>query len=188
MHDLKKLRKNLENFKKKLSHRNIDFKIDLFETLDNNNRKLISEKEKLEHDRKLLSKSKEKLNFEKSKKISQEILKISKEQVSIQKKLDELLHFLPNLALDEVPIGKDEKFNKLINKFGDIKNLLLNLNHIDIGLKDNEIDFDTSIKLSGSRFVVLRNKIALLERALINFMLDIHTNDFKYTEISSSYR
>ncbi len=185
MHNLKELRKNLENFKKKLSHRNIDFKIDLFETLDNNNRKLISEKEKLEHDRKLLSKSKEKLNFEKSKKISQEILKISKEQVAIQKKLDELLHFLPNLALDEVPIGKDEKFNKLINKFGDIKKLTFKpKSHIDIGLKDNEIDFDTSIKLSGSRFVVLRNKIALLERALINFMLDIHTNDFKYTEIS----
>ena len=56
--------------------------------------------------------------------------------------------------------------------------------HIEIGLKNNEIDFDTSIKLSGSRFVILKNKIALLERALINFMLDIHTNEFNYTEIS----
>ena len=55
---------------------------------------------------------------------------------------------------------------------------------LKLDLKINEIDFDTSIKLSGSRFVILKNKIALLERALINFMLDIHTIEFKYTEIS----
>ena len=51
-------------------------------------------------------------------------------------------------------------------------------------MKDGGIDFDTSIKLSGSRFVVLSDKFALLERALINFMLDIHINEFEYTEIS----
>ena len=55
---------------------------------------------------------------------------------------------------------------------------------MEIGLRNNEIDFDSSIKLSGSRFVILKNNIALLERALINFMLDVHTIDFKYTEIS----
>ena len=53
-----------------------------------------------------------------------------------------------------------------------------------MGLKDNRIDFNTSIKLSGARFVVLREKFAMLERALINFMLDTHTNEFDYTEIS----
>ena len=56
--------------------------------------------------------------------------------------------------------------------------------HTEIGKKENRIDFDTSIKLSGSRYVVLKDKIALLERALINFMLDVHTIEFKYTEIS----
>ena len=56
--------------------------------------------------------------------------------------------------------------------------------HTELGLKSNEIDFDTASKLSGSRFVVLKNKIALLERALINFMLDIHTINFNYIEIS----
>ena len=91
---------------------------------------------------------------------------------------------MPNLALDDVPIGEDEKSNKLIKKFGNIKNLFKPKSHVEIGLRNNEIDFDSSIKLSGSRFVILKNNIALLERALINFMLDVHTIDFKYTEIS----
>ena len=183
MHDLKDLRKNLEKYKKKFSERNFDFKTDLFIDLDNKNRKLISEKENLEQEKKILSKSKEKKNFEKSKKISQKILAISNEQILSQKKLNKLLHVMPNLALDDVPIGKDEKSNKLIEKFGNIKKFPFKIkSHVELG--SDEIDFDTSTKLSGSRFVVLKNKFALLERALINFMLDVHTIEFKYIEIS----
>ena len=67
---------------------------------------------------------------------------------------------MPNLALDEIPVGKDEKSNKLINRFGTIKKFSLNQkSHIEIGLKNDEIDFDTSIKLSGSRFVVLKIRL-----------------------------
>ena len=79
------------------------------------------------------------------------------------------------LALDDVPIGKDEKSNKLIKNLEISKNFHLNQNLILKLVKNNQIDFDTSIKLSGSRFVILKNNFALLERALINFMLDIHT-------------
>ena len=118
MHNIKDLRKNLDNFKKKLHDRNFEFKTEIFENLDKNNRKLISQKEKLEEEKKILSKSKDKSNFEKSKKISEEISKISKEQIIAQKKLNELLHILPNLAKDDVPIGKNENSNKLIKKFG----------------------------------------------------------------------
>ncbi len=185
MHNLKDLRKNPKNYQRKLIDRNFNFKIDVFENLDNTNRKLINEKEKLEQEKKILSKSKDKINFEKSKKISEKISKISKEQEISQDKLDQFLHIIPNLAMDDVPVGKDEKSNKLIEKFGTIKEFSFKpKSHIDIGLINNGIDFDTSIKLSGSRFVVLKNNIALLERALINFMLDIHTNEFNYTEIS----
>ena len=185
MHNLKDLRKNPKNYQKKLIDRNFDFKIDVFENLDNTNRKLINEKEKLEQEKKILSKSKDKINFEKSKKISKKISKISKEQEISQDKLDQFLHIIPNLAMDDVPVGKDEKSNKLVEKFGTIKEFSFKpKSHTDIGLINNGIDFDTSIKLSGSRFVVLKNNIALLERALINFMLDIHTNEFNYTEIS----
>ncbi len=185
MHNIKDLRKNLNNFKKKLKDRNFEFKIDVFENLDENNRKLISQKEKLEEEKGILSKSKDKSNFEKSKKISLEISKISKEQIISQKKLDELLHILPNLAQEDVPVGKDESSNKLIKKYGKIKEFAFNpKSHTELGLKSGEIDFDTASKLSGSRFVVLKNKIALLERALINFMLDTHTTKFNYIEIS----
>ena len=185
MHDIKNLRKNLDIFKKKFLDRNVNFDSDNFEKLDSLNRKLITEKEKLEQDKKILSKSKDKSNFEKSKNISEKISKISKDQSDIQNKLNKILNFLPNLALDDVPVGKDDKSNKIINKVGNIKEFSFQpKSHTELGSKNKDIDFEISIKLSGSRFVVLKDKIALLERALINFMLDIHTNEFSYVEIS----
>ena len=185
MHNLKDLRKNLLVYKKKLSQRNFELKVNEFENLDNENRRLISEKEKLEQEKKNLSKSKEKSNFSKSKKISQEISQISKKQSIAEKKLNELLHIMPNLALDDVPLGKDDTANKIINHFGEIEKFSFKpKSHIELGLASNQIDFDTASKLSGSRFVILKDKIALLERALINFMLDTHTIEFAYTEIS----
>jgi len=185
MLNIKVLRKNLDTFKKKLKDRNLEFDVENFNQLDELNRKLINNKEKLEQEKKSLSKSKNKLNFDKSKKISDEILVLTKKQNESQTKLNEIIYSLPNLALDDVPVGKDEKSNKLIKKFGKIKDFSFKIkSHIDIGSKEKNIDFETSIKLSGSRFVVLKNNFALLERALINFMLDTHVNDFNYTEIS----
>ncbi len=185
MHNLKDLRKNLESFKKRLKDRNTDFDIKNFSLKDTLNRDLISKKEKLEQEKKSLSKSKDKSNFDKSKKISKEISELTKKQNFTQKELDKIIFSLPNLAHDDVPIGKDDKSNKIIKKKGDIKNFSFNIKtHVELGAKNGNIDFDTSIKLSGSRFVVLKDKIALLERALINFMLDTHVNNFQYTEIS----
>ena len=185
MHNIKDLRKNLKLYKKKLFDRNFELDINEFEKLDNINRKLINEKEKLEQEKKILSKSKDKSNFEKSKKISEEISKVSKNQLISQKNINNLLNIMPNLALDDVPVGKDENSNKLISQNGNIRKFSFKpKSHVEIGLIDNAIDFDTSTKLSGARFVVLKDRIALLERALINFMLDIHTTEFKYTEIS----
>ena len=185
MHNIKDLRKNLKLYKKKLFDRNFELDINEFEKLDNINRKLINEKEKLEQEKKILSKSKDKSNFEKSKKISEEISKISKNQLISQKNINNVLNIMPNLALDDVPVGKDENSNKLISQNGSIRKFSFKpKSHVEIGLINNAIDFDTSTKLSGARFVVLKDRIALLERALINFMLDIHTTEFKYTEIS----
>ena len=185
MHNLKELRDNPENIKKKFKDRNIDFDFNSFKNMDILNRELISKKEKLEQKKKFLSKSKDKSNFEESKKISKEISNLIDEQIKSQSNLDKIVFSLPNFAHDDVPIGKDEKSNKLIKKEGNIKNFSFNLkSHVDLGAKDKGIDFETSIKLSGSRFVVLKDKFALLERALINFMLDTHINEFQYTEIS----
>ena len=185
MHNLKELRKNLDSLKKKFDDRNVILDINSFKKKDSLNRNLISQKEKLEQEKKSLSKSKDKSNFEKSKKISIEISNLEKKQIKSQLELNEIVFSLPNLALEDVPVGKDEKSNKLIKKNGDIKKFSFKVkSHVELGSKDQNIDFETSIKLSGSRFVVLKDKFAMLERALINFMLDTHVNNFEYTEIS----
>ena len=185
MHNIKDIRKHLENFKKKLKDRNLDFNTKKFIELDELNRSIIIKKETLEQEKKLLSKLKDKSNFEKSNRLSEEILFYVKKQQESQKNLNKILFSLPNTALDGVPLGEDEKTNKLIKKNGSIKDFPFTVkSHIEIGSKKKNIDFDISIKLSGTRFVVLKDKIALLERALINFMLDTHVNEFEYTEIS----
>ena len=185
MHNIKELRKNLNIFKKKFKDRNLDFDLDQFNKCDELNRKLINNKEKLEQEKKSLSKSKDKSNFLKSKKISEEISLLTKKQIQSQNDLNQIIFSLPNIALDEVPVGSDEKSNILIKKVGEIKEFSFKVkSHVEIGSKEKGIDFDSSIKLSGSRFVVLKDKFALLERALINFMLDTHVNEFEYTEIS----
>jgi len=185
MHNIKDLRKNIETYKKKFKDRNLIFDSANFLKLDKVNRDLISKKELLEKEKKLLSKSKDKSNFEKSKKISKELEKVLESQKKSQKSLDMITAELPNIANQDVPIGENEKKNKLLKQVGTIKNFDFSIkSHVELGLKDKNIDFEISTKLSGTRFVVLRDKYALLERALINFMLDIHVNQFKYTEIS----
>ena len=185
MHNIKELRKNLKKYKKKFLDRNLNFDEILFEKLDISNRELINKKEKLEQEKKILSKTKDKTNFEKSKHISLEIENVLKKLTQIQNELNNILNVLPNIALDDVPIGKDSNTNKIIKKVGIIKKISFQpKSHIDLGIQKMGIDFETANKLSGTRFVVLKDKIALLERALINFMLDVHTNEFKYTEVS----
>ena len=185
MLNLKDLRKNLDILKKKLKERNVEFDLDSFSKKDSLNRDLIIKKEKLEQEKKILSKSKDQDNFIKSKKISEELAILTKKQNDSQNDLNETLYSLPNLALNDVPVGNDDSFNKLIKKVGDIRNYNFKVkSHIELGARNNGIDFETSIKLSGSRFVVLKDKFAMLERALINFMLDTHVNEYKYSEIS----
>ena len=117
--------------------------------------------------------------------ITIEINILSKSQSQIQSKIFSILSNIPNIAHKDVPIGKDEKSNKLLYKKGAIRKFDFTIkSHIEIGEKNNQIDFKNSSKLSGSRFVILNSNFAFLERALINFMLDTHINKFAYKEIS----
>ena len=185
MHNIKDIRKDLEFFKKKISERNTKINFDNLIILDKDNRDLIQKKEKKEQEKKFLSKLKDSSIFEKSKNLSKEIDEISKKQTALQKKISVILSSIPNIAKDDVPVGVDEKSNKFIKQNGNIKKFIFPIkSHIEIGEQNNQIDFKTSSKLSGSRFVILNSNFALLERALINFMLDIHVNKFLYTEIS----
>ncbi len=185
MHNIKDIRKNLDYFKKKISERNTKIDFDKLISLDKNNRELIQKKEILEQEKKLISKSKDKTNFEKSKSLTKEIDKIIKDQSDLQDQINKILFNIPNIANKDVPIGKDDKSNKFIRKNGKIRDFKFKIkSHVEIGEKNNLIDFKTSSKISGSRFVILNSNYALLERALINFMLDIHTNRFNYQEVS----
>ena len=185
MHNIKEIRKDLNFFKKKISERNFSINFDDLISFDKDNRNLIQQKEKKEQEKKLLSKLKNPSNFEKSKNLSIEIDGITKKQVILQNKIFTILSSIPNIARDDVPIGVDEKSNKLIKKNGNIRKFVFPIkSHVEIGEKNNQIDFKTSSKISGSRFVILNSHFALLERALINFMLDVHIDKFSYKEIS----
>ena len=185
MHNLKDIRKNLEILKKQISNRNTNIDFDELILLDKKNRDLIQKKEGLEQEKKILSKEKNENNFKKSKIISNDIDNLNLEQFKYKLKIEKILSILPNIALPDVPVGKDEKSNKIIKTEGKIRDFKFNIkSHVELGEINDQVDFKTSSKLSGSRFVVLKDKYALLERALINFMLDIHTIRFNYKEIS----
>ena len=185
MHNIKLIRKDKDFFLKKLSQRNIDINLEALLNLDIKNRELIKNKEKFEQEKKIISKKKDKSLFAKSKEISKEIEKLDNSQIKIKEEIESILGLLPNIAVDDVPIGKDENSNKEIKKVGEIPNFEFNpLSHYEIGKKLDLMDFDMASKVSGSRFVFLRGSLALLERAISNFMLDIHIKEFGYEEIS----
>ena len=185
MHNLKEIRENLEHFKTSLSHRNSEVDYDQILDLDKKNRQLIQEKEKFEMEKKNISKSKDESLFEKSKEISKKIENLSKKQKIIKNELDNLLSSIPNLPLDEVPVGKDENDNVEVTKSGEIKDFKFKpLSHYELGEKLNMLDFDLASKTTGSRFVFVKDKLAALERAISNFMIDTHIQKNGYTEIS----
>jgi len=103
----------------------------------------------------------------------------------LRQQIDALLASLPNLPAEEVPDGADESANREIRRIGEPPRFNFDpLPHEAIGEKLGLMDFSRAAKLSGSRFVVLRGALARLERAIAQFMLDLHTREFGYTEIS----
>jgi seryl-tRNA synthetase len=185
MHNIKDIRNNIDNFKNIIKSRNITIDLDQILDLDKNNRKVIQEKETLEQKKKEISKKQDKSLFAKSKEISEKILTINKEQSLIKNKLDDLLSSIPNLPLEDVPIGVDENFNKEILKSGTINKFSFKAkSHYELGENLKMLDFDLATKTTGSRFVFVKGQLALLERAITNFMLDTHTQLNGYKEIS----
>ena len=185
MHNLKEIRKDFNTFKKSLEKRFIEIDLDKLKKLDQQNRAFIQKKENLEKEKKDISKSKDKSLFEKSKEISLAIEDVVKQQKIIKDDLDKILSNIPNIPHDDVPIGKNENDNVEISKSGQLPIFDFEpKSHFEIGDKLQMLDFNLATKTTGSRFVFVRNKLALLERALSNFMLDIHTKKNGYEEIS----
>ena len=185
MHDIKYIRENFDFFKKIISKRNNTTKIDNILELDKKNRNLIQEKENLENKKKDISKSKDEKMFKKSKEISEHIKQLSEDQIKTKVKLKSLLSSIPNIPHPDVPEGLNEDSNKVI----EIKGQIISKNfkeksHYEIGEKLGMLDFDLATKTTGSRFVFVKDKLAMMERALSNFMLDVHTSENGYREIS----
>ena len=185
MHNIKDIRQKSDQFKKDLDNRFVDIDLNKILSLDESNRKLIQKKEALEKEKKDISKTKDPTLFEKSKKISEQISKYIKEQSSIKKQLDDILSSLPNIALKVVPVGKDENSNKEISTNGEMPKFNFKpKSHYELGEKLKMLDFDLATKTTGSRFVFVTDKLAQLERAISNFMLDTHVKTNGYKEIS----
>ena len=185
MHNIKDIRNNFDNFKNIIKLRNVSIDLDEILDLDKKNRKLIQEKETLEQEKKSISKKQDKSLFAKSKEISDKILSINKDQSLIKNKLDGLLSSIPNLPLSDVPIGTDENSNKEVSKSGTINKFNFEpKSHYELGENLKMLDFDLATKTTGARFVFVNDKLALLERAIANFMLDTHTQANNYKEIS----
>tara|TARA_B100001093_G_scaffold502469_1_gene555533 strand:- start:32 stop:1291 length:1260 start_codon:yes stop_codon:yes gene_type:complete len=185
MHNLKEIRKDFEVFKKALEKRTVDVDFKKLESLDIENRELIQKKETLEKEKKDISKTKDKSLFAKSKEISANIEKISNQQIIIIDKLKKILSNIPNIPHSDVPNGKNENDNVEIKKSGKIPKFdFKTKSHYELGENLGMLDFDLATKTTGSRFVFVKDKLALLERALSNFMLDTHIHKNGYQEIS----
>ncbi len=200
MHDIRFIRDNPDTFKRGLARRGLNSEEILkeIEQLDSQRRANIALVQKWQEDRNRKSKeigqAKAAGDEARVAQLMQEVSRLKSDianagaQVSDETtgKLKEKLAEIPNLPLDEVPDGKDEKDNVEHHSFGAKRDYAFaSKQHFDLGEALGQMDFETAAKLSGARFVVLKKGLARLERALSQFMLDVHTSDpHNYIEVS----
>jgi len=193
--DIKLIREKNEIVKEALRKRGENQEIlDEILEIDERRRKLLTQLNQLRAKRNDLSKLVAKLKAQKEEEKSREIIEKSKNVSNEIKILEETLRkleselkakllYIPNIPDESVPVGEDESKNVEVKKWGKPKEFDFEPKaHWDFADK-NWLDFERAAKLSGSRFVILKNKIAKLERALINFMLDLHTKEHGYMEV-----
>ena len=197
MHDIRFIRDNPDAFDHALARRGLEPQAQRLIALDEQRRAKILALETAQARRNAASKeigeAKKNKDDEKAKGLLSEVaaLKESMPAMESQEKvvsraLDDALAEIPNLPLDDVPDGKDEKDNVEHHRFGAVRNYAFTpKQHFDLGEALSQMDFEAAAKLSGARFVVLKKRLARLERALGQFMLDVHTGDpHNYTEVS----
>ena len=192
MLDLKFMRENKEQVEKWLKQRGSDLTLDEFVKLDEERRVILGEVEALKNKRN--NESAEIARLKKAKEDASELIKAMGEVSAKIKELDEKLAevdekikyiqmTIPNKLSDTTPIGKDEDENVEIRRWGEPRKFDFEpKSHWEIGEQLGILDFERGSKLSGSRFVLYRGGAARVERALINFMLDLHTEKHGYTE------
>ena len=193
MLDLKFVRSNLDLVKGMLEKRGYDLDLSDFQSLDEKRRSILSGLEQLRHRRNKVSdqiaamkKSGEDTSslVAEMKTVSKEIKEIETELPGVVDQVNKVLMLIPNMPHESVAVGESADDNPVIRKWGTIRDFAFNpLAHWEIGEKLNILDFSRAAKISGSRFSLQTGIGATLERALINFMLDIHINHHDYVEV-----
>jgi seryl-tRNA synthetase len=194
MLELRFTRENLELVKKKTKLRGIaDSRIEEFEAVDLKRRELLSELESLRNNRKIVSSEIAELKKQNKdaeslilgmREAGERIRELEKEATAIEEILQDIVMGIPNLCDDSVPVGRDETENVEVKKWGNIPEFTFDPKpHWEIGEKLDILDFERAAKLSGARFAVLKGFGSRLERTLINFMLDLHTQKHGYVEV-----
>ncbi|MGE6363679.1 serine--tRNA ligase [Bacillus paramycoides] len=194
MLDVKVLRANFEEVKKKLINRGVEFlELDKFEELDQRRRELLVGVEELKSKRNEVSELIAKLKREKQganelisemREVGDKIKTLDDELRNVEEGLNSILLALPNIPNEAVPIGVSEDDNVEIRKWGEINEFSFEAKpHWEVAEKLGLLDFERAAKVTGSRFVYYNGLGARLERAIANFMLDLHVEEHGYTEV-----
>ena len=193
MLDLKFLRSNLDTVKKMLRDRGHSLDLSVFEAADRRRRDILPQLENLRHRKNKVSEEIAQLKKERQdassliaemKKVSQDIRELEVSYSQVDEELKPFLAIIPNIPHESVPIGSGDKDNPVVRTWGEKPEMDFEpLAHWDIGENLGILDFARASKIAGARFALYRGAGALLERALINFMLDIHTKEHGYTEV-----
>ncbi|MGC8766301.1 MAG: serine--tRNA ligase [Brevinematia bacterium] len=193
MLDVKFIYSNLDYVKNKLKYRNCNVDIDDIAKLYEERKKIVSELDSLRAREKDLSRQIGALKakgenvselFNEISFTSKRIKEMEDTLSSIETKLDSLLLMVPNLPMEDVPEGEDEKSNEIVSYWGEPRKFDFDpLPHWELGVKLGIMDFDAASKVAGSGFIVMKGKGAKLERAIINFFLDFNTTNSGYTEM-----
>jgi seryl-tRNA synthetase len=197
MIDIKHLRQYSEETAKRLASRGYTFDVATFSQLEAQRKAQQIKTQELQNERNQRSKA-----IGQAKAAGQDVTTLlkevehmgadlasgEKELNSLQSKLNDILTSMPNLPHDSVPVGKSEEDNVEVRRWGTPRTFdFTPKDHIDLGAQLGTMDFDVASKLTGARFVVLHKELARLHRALIQFMLDVHTQQHAYNEIYVPY-
>ena len=196
MIDINLLRNDIESLEKILKHRGFDLDVNFFNSLEEERKYIQIKTQELQQERNDLSKQVGVLKSQ-GKDASDVLNKVSNISVQskefesqlalIQEKLNNFLLLIPNVPHDSVPIGPDETSNELVKEVGIPPEFDFEVkDHVDLGAPLG-LDFDTAAKVSGSRFVFMKNDIARLHRAIGQFMIDTHTENHGYNECYTPY-
>ncbi len=193
MLDVKFVRENIDLVRQMLRSRRSDLDIEPLLELDEQRRRVLFEVEEKKHRRNVASEEISGLKREKKdasdlieqmKGLSQEIKALDQQLVEIEQKFREFLLIIPNVPHESVPVGSDEKDNPVVSLWGEKPSFSFRPKpHWEIGEDLGILDFERAAKITGARFTLYWGAAAALERALISFMLDIHTRLHGYTEV-----